>query len=89
MSVPVLSKTTAVNFSEISSASPFRISTPNSAPLPIPTVTAVGVASPRAQGQATTRIDIRTVSENRSVAPRARYQARKAAVAIKRTVGMK
>ncbi len=32
-------------------ASPLRIRTPSSAPLPLPTMMAVGVASPRAQGQ--------------------------------------
>ena len=34
------------------------ISTPSDAPTPVPTITAVGVARPRAQGQAMTMTDI-------------------------------
>ncbi len=89
VSVPVLSKATVVRFLETSSASPFRTSTPSSAPRPIPTVTAVGVARPSAQGQATTRMEISTVSEKRSEASSTTYQTRKAAIAIARMTGMK
>jgi len=53
--VPVLSKRMAVSFSGVSRASPLFIRIPSSAPRPIPTVTAVGVARPSAQGQAMTR----------------------------------
>ena len=53
--VPVLSSTTLVMLPAISSASPERMRIPDSAPLPVPTITAVGVASPIAQGQAMTR----------------------------------
>ncbi len=89
VSVPVLSKTTVVSFSDISSASPFLMRSPSSAPRPIPTVTAVGVARPSAQGQATTRTEISTVREKRREASRTRYQTRNAAVATARTAGMK
>ena len=36
-------------------ATPSRIKIPFSAPSPVPTIKAVGVASPRAQGQAITK----------------------------------
>ena len=50
--VPVLSRTIAVSRRDCSSASPLPIRTPSSAALPVPTMTAVGVARPSAQGQA-------------------------------------
>ena len=46
VSVPVLSKRIVSSFSLISRASPFLTRIPSSAPRPIPTVTAVGVARP-------------------------------------------
>ena len=52
VSVPVLSSTTAVVLWANSNASALRMRTPNSAPLPVPTMIAVGVANPRAQGHA-------------------------------------
>jgi hypothetical protein len=52
VSVPVLSKTTVRTRSAVCSASPPLMSTPNSAPLPVAAMTAVGTASPIAQGQA-------------------------------------
>ena len=52
--VPVLSSTTTSSLCAVSSAAPSRMSTPFSAPLPVPTMIAVGVASPRAQGHAIT-----------------------------------
>jgi len=42
----------------LSNALPPLISTPSDAPTPVPTITAVGVARPRAQGQAMTMTDI-------------------------------
>ena len=51
---PVLSKTTASIPAASSSASPPRIRMPASAPLPVPTMIAVGVARPMAHGQAMT-----------------------------------
>ena len=52
--VPVLSSTTTSSLCAVSSAAPSRMSTPFSAPLPVPTMIAVGVASPRAHGHAIT-----------------------------------
>src|SRR6476469_433495 len=52
VTVPVLSSTTVVRSPARCSASPPLISTPSSAPLPVATITAVGTASPIAQGQA-------------------------------------
>ena len=42
----------------VSKASPLLIKTPFSAPLPVPTIIAVGVAKPSAQGQAITNTEI-------------------------------
>ncbi len=52
--VPVLSSTTVVSAPARSSASPERNRIPSVAPLPVPTITAVGVARPIAHGQAIT-----------------------------------
>jgi hypothetical protein len=52
--VPVLSSTTTLMSFSVWIASPERISTPRSAPSPEPTMIAVGVARPSAQGQAMT-----------------------------------
>ena len=52
VSVPVLSTTRVSIFSRISNASAFLIRTPASAPRPVPTMIDIGVARPRAQGQA-------------------------------------
>ena len=62
---------------------------PNSAALPTPTVTAVGVANPNAQGHATTKIEIRQVSENSNEAPNTKYHIKKTMIAIDRITGMK
>ena len=50
--VPVLSSSTVRTRARRSSASPLRIKMPCSAAFPVPTRIAVGVASPRAHGQA-------------------------------------
>ena len=55
VSVPVLSKTTVLTRWSCSSAAALLISTPCSAPFPVPTMIAVGVARPMAHGQAMTR----------------------------------
>ena len=55
--VPVLSKMTIFTSLKVWIASPERIRMPFSAPLPLPTINAVGVAKPRAQGQAMTSTD--------------------------------
>src|SRR3989338_4331207 len=53
--VPVLSSTTTSTFPANSKASASRIIIPFSAALPVPTIMAVGVAKPSAQGQAITK----------------------------------
>jgi len=55
VSVPVLSTTSVSTVSNICSASASRISTPAPAPCPVATITDMGVARPRAHGQATMR----------------------------------
>lgn len=54
VSVPVLSNTTVVTLYSFSKLSAFFMSIPLLAPLPTPTIIAVGVASPSAQGHAIT-----------------------------------
>ena len=56
MSVPVLSKTTTDVRDAFSSTSPPLKRIPSPAPMPEPTITAVGVARPSAHGQAMTRV---------------------------------
>ena len=51
VTVPVLSSTTHLTSLSFSRAEPLLNNTPLSAPLPVPTMTATGVASPSAQGQ--------------------------------------
>ncbi|MBA7627158.1 hypothetical protein ES703_34620 [subsurface metagenome] len=46
-----------------SSESPPLIKSPFSAPLPVPTITAVGIASPKAQGHAITTTEVKTNKE--------------------------
>ena len=60
--VPVLSRTTVVSLWAASRASPPLMRMPDSAPLPVPTIIEVGVASPIAHGQAM----IRTATKLRS-----------------------
>ena len=72
--VPVLSNATILILWADSSESPPFISIPFSAPLPVPTIIAVGVASPSAHGQAITRTDINIVRENSNVSCPIKYQ---------------
>mmetsp|Transcript_4217 Transcript_4217/g.11656 ORF Transcript_4217/g.11656 Transcript_4217/m.11656 type:complete len:444 (-) Transcript_4217:906-2237(-) len=58
VSVPVLSNTTQSTLVAASSASPPLMSIPHRAPTPLPTMTAVGVARPRAHGQAMTSTEM-------------------------------
>ena len=67
--VPVLSSTTTCTLWAVSSASADLIRTPLAAPRPVPTMMAVGVARPRAQGQDTTSTDTAMVRANSKVAP--------------------
>ena len=87
--VPVLSNTIVFILCVVSSASPPLISTPYSAPLPVPTIIAVGVARPNAQGQAITNTAIKIVSENTGVSPPIKYHANADKVAITKTIGTK
>ena len=54
VSVPVLSNTTVSTFASVSSAVALLTRTPTSAPRPVATMMAVGVASPIAHGHAIT-----------------------------------
>jgi hypothetical protein len=58
VNVPVLSKTKVVIEEIFSSTSPPLIKIPYLAAIPVPTITAVGVASPRAQGHAITKVEM-------------------------------
>lgn len=64
MIVPVLSNTTVLIEAPFSKISPLLTIIPFFAPMPVPTSTAVGVASPIAQGQATTRVEIPNLKAN-------------------------
>ena len=55
--VPVLSKTTVSMVPACSRYSADFIKIPFSAPFPVPTIMAVGVARPRAHGQAMTSVE--------------------------------
>ena len=59
--VPVLSKMMVWILWVVSRASPPFMRIPFSAPLPVPTMMAVGVASPKAHGQAMTRTEIKVL----------------------------
>ena len=56
--VPVLSSITVLTFAPASKTSADFTSIPSSAALPVPTIIAVGVASPKAHGQEITSTDI-------------------------------
>ena len=89
--VPVLSKTIVRIFSETSSALPLLMRIPFSAPRPIPTMTAVGVASPMAQGQA--MIKTATALSNAILSAcsggAVKYQATNVTAAMAITAGVK
>ena len=72
-----------------SKVSPFLTKIPNSTALPTPTVTTVGVAKPKAQEQATTKIDIMQVSENNKVVPKGKYQIQNTPIDIIKIIGIK
>ena len=67
--VPVLSKIIVCNLCVVSKASPLFINIPFSAPFPVPTIIAVGVANPNAQGHAITNTEIKIVNEKRMLCP--------------------
>ncbi len=86
--VPVLSNTIVSIRWAVSRASPDLKRTPFSAPLPVPTMMAVGVASPRAQGQAITRTAMKIERAKTGVWP-ATSQATAATRATAKTAGTK
>ena len=85
--VPVLSRTTTDSSWARSSASLFLNRMPCSAPLPVPTMIAVGVARPSAQGQAMT--NTATIKIMLSVKPTrpTRSQPKKVSSAVPMTTG--
>ena len=85
--VPVLSNTTVFTLWAISSASPDLIRMPFSAPLPVPTIIATGVARPSAQGQEITRTVMPQDRANSNVAFKRKYHTRKVTAAIPITTG--
>jgi hypothetical protein len=71
VSVPVLSSTIALSLCAVSSVSPPLMKMPISAPRPVPTMMAVGVASPIAHGQAmmSTATSLRSAPVNTGAGP--------------------
>ena len=67
--VPVLSNTIVSILYVVSKASPPLINTPFSAPFPVPTIIAVGVAKPNAHGHAITSTEINIVKANTLLSP--------------------
>ena len=90
VSVPVLSKTTVSIARAVSSASASRKRTPRSAAAPMPTITAVGVARPSAQGQAmmSTEMKVRSAKVSAGGGPTI-SQTAKAVAARMMTAGVK
>ena len=74
VSVPVLSKMIACRRPASSRAVASLKRTPFSAPLPLATIIAMGVASPSASGQAITTTVIASIIAKTSVAPATQYQ---------------
>ncbi|MNS80428.1 hypothetical protein D3C72_1141070 [compost metagenome] len=87
--VPVLSKIIEFILYAFSKLSPPLINIPFSAPLPVPTIIAVGVASPNAQGQAITRTEINILSENSNDSPPIISHPKADNSAIIKTIGTK
>ena len=83
--VPVLSKITADSWSIFSRLAPPLIKIPLSAPMPVPTMIAVGVAKPNAQGQATTKTAIAKRKLNRISSWITPYQIKNVEAAIAMT----
>ncbi len=88
--VPVLSKTIVSSLWAVSKLSPPLIKIPFSAPLPVPTITAVGVANPRAQGQAIiiTATKVKRAKVKGGNGPKLNHMT-KVAMAIEITIGTK
>ncbi|MPM24287.1 hypothetical protein SDC9_70768 [bioreactor metagenome] len=88
--VPVLSNTIVVSFWAFSRCSAPLIKMPLSAPLPVPTMMEVGVASPKAQGQAITMTDVKLIKARVKLPwSKTKYHAQKVITAIATTAGTK
>src|SRR3989344_4582493 len=85
--VPVLSKTIVLILQACSSGSPPLTKIPFSAPLPVPTIMAVGVAKPKAHGQAITITAVKAINAKDNVAPSTKYQTVKVMIAKTITTG--
>ena len=88
VTVPVLSSTTVSTEWVTSKISPERIRMPCLAPRPVPTMMAVGVARPKAQGQAMTSTEVNTLRTKAKSFP-AMAQITAASTAMAMTVGTK
>ncbi len=86
VTVPVLSSSTVSTVRVDSSTSAPLMSTPREAPRPVPTMIAVGVASPSAQGQAMTSTATARVMASET-ARSERIQNPKVAAAMTSTIG--
>ncbi len=86
--VPVLSKSIALILPDFSSTSPPLIKIPISAPLPVPTIMAVGVASPKAQGHAITSTEIALIRPADGL-PKTNVQTKKVMMAMMMIAGTK
>ena len=82
-----MSNTTVSTSLVICRASELFIKIPFSAPLPVPTIIAVGVARPKAHGQAITRTEIMIVREKIHVSPPTKYHIPPATRAKVITIG--
>ena len=89
MIVPVLSNTTVSKSLTSCNTSPFLIKTPILALRAVPTINAVGVAKPKAHGQAMTITLTANSMASTAVAPKNEYQIIKVKIAIIITAGTK
>ncbi len=86
--VPVLSKITYLTSPKVCSASAVLNNIPLSAPLPVPTIIATGVASPKAHGQEITKTEIAKLNAVDILSP-AIIQPNNVAIAIVIMIGTK
>ena len=88
VTVPVLSSSTVRTRDSFSSVSALRMRMPCSAAFPVPTSSAVGVAKPRAQGQAMIRtVTSAIVAKRRAGSGPTSNHTTKAAIARAMTIG--
>lgn len=89
VSVPVLSKIIVLILCARSSASLFLIRIPACAAFPVPTIIAVGVASPSAHGQAMIRTAMNVPRANDIVSPAKLHHVTNVIMLMQKTVGTK